>query len=221
VISEIDEEFVYRMEDVLDLYAKPLDPSEPVICFDETSKQLTKETRTPLPMEPGQPERYDYEYERNGTANLFLLFQPLGGWRHVEATERRTKIDFAHQMKVLVEAHFPEAERIHRVMDNLNTHSLASLYLAFPPEEARRIAERLVVHHTPKHASWLNQAEIEFSVLSKQCPDRRIPDRPTLQEEVAAWERERNRAKAKVNWLFKVEDARQKFERSYPSILPG
>lgn len=209
------------MEDVLELYALPLDPLEPVICFDETNKQLTKETRTSLPLEPGEPLRYDYEYERNGTANLFLLFQPLAGWRHVEVTERRTKVDFSHQMKALVDTHFPHAKRIHLVMDNLNTHSLASLYAAFEPAEARHIIRRLVVHYTPKHASWLNQAEIEFSVLSRQCLNRRIPDRHTLREEVAAWEAERNQAETQIHWLFKVDDARKKLERFYPSELYG
>ena len=209
------------MEDVLDLYEEPEDPDEPVVCFDETNKQLTKETRTPLPMEPGVPERYDYEYERNGTANLFLFFVPKTGWRHVEVTERRTKKDFAHQMKALVDVHCPEARRIHLVLDNLNTHSPASLYEAFPPEEARRIARKLVFHYTPKHGSWLNQAEIEFSLLSRQCLDRRIPDRETLTIEVAAWELPRNTNKAKIHWMFKVEDARTKLQRFYPSQFSG
>ena len=205
------------MEDVLDLYAQPPDPEEPVICFDETNKQLTKETRTPLPLEPGQPERYDYEYERNGTANLFLFYAPATGWRHVEVTEHRTKKDFAHQMKALVDVHLPRSRRFHLVVDNLNTHPPASLYEAFEPEEALRIAKKLVFHYTPKHGSWLNQAEIEFSVLSKQCLDRRIPDRETLKAEIAAWEADRNEQGVKIHWMFKVEDARTKLKRLYPS----
>ena len=209
------------MEEVLDRYAEPEDPLEPVICFDETNKQLTKETRTPLPMGPGQPERFDYEYERNGTANLFLFFAAQTGWRHVEVTERRTRVDFAHQMRALVDVHCPEVRRIHLVLDNLNTHRKASLYEAFPPEEARRIAKKLVFHYTPKHGSWLNQAEIEFSLLSRQCLDRRIPDRETLVNEVAAWERDRNADKAKIKWMFKVEDARTKLQRFYPSQVSG
>jgi len=209
------------MEAVLDLYAQPIDPLEPVICFDETSKQLTKETRTPLPMEPGQPQRYDYEYERNGTANLFLFVELQTGWRHIEVTERRTKPDFAHQMKALVDVHRPDARQIHLVLDNLNTHSPTSLYETFPPEEARRIVKKLVFHYTPKHGSWLNQAEIEFSVLQKQCLDRRIPDASTLTSEVGAWEEERNAAHAQIQWMFQVENARTKLHRLYPSPLSG
>jgi len=205
------------MEEVLDAYALPVDPDEPLICFDEMPRQLLDHVLDPLPIEPGQPERIDYEYERKGTANLFLSFQPSTGWRHVEVTERRTKVDFAMQMKQLVDVHFPHARLIHIVLDNLNTHTFASLYEAFTPEEAQRIRKRLVFHHTPKHGSWLNQAEIELSVLSRQCLNRRIPDRETLKQEVAAWEEQRNQAKAKINWLFKVEDARIKLKRLYPS----
>jgi hypothetical protein len=206
------------MEDVLDLYAEPLDPARPVVCFDETSKQLIAETRTPLPMEPGKPERVDYEYERNGTANLFLVTQPLGAWRHVDVTDRRTKHDFAQQMRDLVDRHFPDATTIRVVLDNLNTHTPAALYEAFPPAEARRIVERLEVHYTPKHGSWLNVAEIELSTMSGQCLHRRIPDRETLGREVAAWEAECNALGGPVNWRFTTEDARVKLKRLYPSI---
>jgi hypothetical protein len=205
------------MEDVLDLYAQPYDASDPVVCFDETSKQMVKETRLPWPVEPGQPARYDYEYERNGVANLFMQFQPLTGWRHVEVTEHRAKRDFAGQMQQLVDVHFPRARRIRVVLDNLNTHTKASLYEAFEPQEAKRIADRLEFHYTPKHGSWLNMAEIELSVLTKQCLDRRIPDGEALTAEVAAWEGERNRQQATVNWRFKVTDARTKLKRLYPN----
>lgn len=207
------------MEEVLDVYALPYHAQEPLVCFDEMSRQLLDHVLDPLPMEPGQPQRIDYEYKRKGTANLFLSFQPLTGWRHVEVTERRTKGDFAEQMKQLVDVHFPHARLIHVVLDNLNTHTFAALYEAFPPEEAQRIRKRLVFHYTPKHGSWLNQAEIELSILSRQCLNRRLPDRDTLSREVAAWEVRRNQAKAKIHWLFKVEDARIKLKRLYPSSL--
>ena len=180
------------MEAVLDLYAEPADPKRPRVCFDETTKQLVAEVRDPLPMAPGQVERYDYEYRRNGVANLFLHYSPdhpAGGWRHVAVTEQRTKVDFAHQLKALVDEHFPDAQKVRVVLDNLNTHTPASLYEAFAPEEARRLAERLEFIHTPKHASWLNQAEIELSVIASQCLDRRIADAATLKREIAAWER--------------------------------
>lgn len=206
-----------RMEDVLDLYAEPHDPARPVVCFDETSKQLVAETRTPLPMEPGSPERFDTEYERNGTANLFLMVQPLGGWRHVAVTDRRTKHDFAAQMRALVDRHFPDAATIRVVLDNLNTHTPAALYEAFPPAEARRVLRRLDFHYTPKHGSWLNMAELEFSMLSRQCLGRRIPDRDTLTTEVAAWETARNEHRATISWTFTVEHARHKLHRLYPS----
>ena len=205
------------MEEVLDAYALPYDPDEPLVCFDEMPRQLLDHVLAPLPMEPGHPQRIDYEYERKGTVNLFLCFQPLTGWRHVEVTQRRTKADFAQQMKALVDVHFPHARLIHVVLDNLNTHTFASLYEAFSPEEARRLRKRLVFHYTPKHGSWLNQAEIEFSVLSRQCLNRRLPNRDLLKREVAAWEERRNQAKVKINWLFKVEDARIKLKRLYPS----
>jgi hypothetical protein len=205
------------MEDLLDLYAEPYDPARPVVGFDETTKQLVGETRVPLPLEPGSPERFDYEYERRGTANLFLLCQPLAGWRHVEVTERRTKFDFAQQMRALVDRHFPDAERIRVVLDNLNTHTPAALYEAFAPAEARRILRKLEFHSTPVHGSWLNMAELEFSMLSRQCLGRRIPDRDTLATEVAAWETARNEQRATISWQFTVEDARTKLHRLYPS----
>jgi transposase len=204
------------MEDVLDLFAQPFSLRAPLVCFDETSKQLVKETRLPFPPAPGQVAGYDFEYERNGVANLFICFQPLVGWRHVEVTERRTKHDFALQMKQLVDVHFPEALRIRVVLDNLNTHTKAALYEAFEPAEAKRIADRLEFHYTPKHGSWLNMAEIELSVLTKQCLDRRIPDAATLTREVAAWEAARNELRATVQWRFKVADARTKLKRLYP-----
>jgi hypothetical protein len=188
-----------------------------VVGFDETSKQLVAETRLPLPMAPGQPERCDYEYARNGTANLFLCCQPLGGWRHVEVTDRRTKHDFALQMRDLVDRHFPDAELIRVVLDNLNTHTPAALYEAFPPAEARRLLKQLEFHYTPVHGSWLNMAELEFSMLSRQCLGRRIPDRATLATEVAAWETIRNEQQATIRWQFTVEDARIKLHRLYPS----
>jgi transposase len=208
---------VWRMEDVLDLTAQPYEACAPVVYFDETNKQLVAETRVPLPPAPGQPARHDYEYARNGVANLFLHFQPLTGWRHVAVTERRTKYDFAWQMKELVDVHFPKAIKIRVVMDNLNTHTKAALYEAFVPSEAKRIADRLEFHFTPKHGSWLNMAEIELAVLTNQCLDRRIPDAETLASEVAAWERERNEQHATVNWQFKVADARTKLKRLYPN----
>jgi transposase len=209
------------MEDVLDLYAQPYDASAPVVCFDEKSKQLVKETRPPLPTAPGQPLSYDYEYERGGVANLFVQFEPLTGWRHVAVTAQRTKHDFAQQMKKLVDEQFPKAIRIRVVLDNLNTHTPGALYQAFEPAEAKRIADRLEFHYTPKHASWLNMAEIELSVLERQCLDRRIPDVETLTEEVSAWEGERNSQHATVKWHFKVADARTKLKRLYPIPSPS
>ena len=214
-------DFVAAMEDVLEVYQRPYDPLRPQVCLDETSKQLIKETRTPLPPEPGRPHRIDYEYERNGTANLFMLFQPLGGWRHVEVTKRRTKIDFAHVIRDLVDMHFPQAETIVLVMDNLNTHKVASLYEAFPPAEARRLIEKLEIHYTPKHGSWLDMAETELGVLSSQCLDRRLPDRTTLTTEVAAWETARNTAHTRINWHFTTADARIKLKSLYPTLEVG
>ena len=204
------------MEDVLDVYERPYDPHRPVVCFDETSKQLIEETRLPMPAVPGHRERYDYEYKRNGTRNLFMFFEPLRGWRHLEVTERRTAVDFAHQMKWLVDRVYPHAEVICVVLDNLNTHNIASLYKTFEPSEARRIARRLEFHYTPKHGSWLDMAEIEFSVFARQYLNRRIPDELTLKRECAAVELERNIAHASVNWQFTSRDARTKLKNLYP-----
>ena len=206
------------MEDVLEVYTRPHDPARPLVCLDETSKQLVAETRTPLPMLPGQPARHDYEYERNGTANLFMLFAPLEGWRHVEVTERRTAIDFAKILKTLSDSHIPRADKIILMQDNLNTHSPASLYEAFAPDEARRLVERFEWHYTPKHGSWLNLAESELAVLSGQCLDRRIPDRAMLEREVAAWLARRNTHHAKADWRFTTADARIKLKSLYPVL---
>jgi len=211
-------EFVWRMEDVLDLYAMPYDPRRPLVCFDEHLVQLIVETRCPLPAKPGRPERYDYEYKRNGTRNLFLFFQPLAGFRHVRVTERRTKIDFAHCMKFLVDDLFPEADKVVVVLDNLNTHSPVALYEAFEPTEAKRILDRLEFHYTPKHGSWLNMVEIEIGVLCEQCLADRIPDEETLSRETTAWETTRNEQGATVNWQFTSIDARNKLKRLYPII---
>jgi hypothetical protein len=209
------------MEDVLELYERPYDARRPVVCFDEMPVQLVGETRLPQRAAPGRPARCDYEYRRNGTANLFVHAEPQAGWRHVAVTARRTKRDFAAQMKALADEHYPEAAVVRVVLDNLNTHTPASLYEAFAPAEARRILRRLEFHHTPKHASWLNQAEIEFSVLAEQCLDRRIPDLATLEREVAAWEQERNAAGARIVWRFTVADARAKLRRLYPAEPAG
>ena len=211
-------EFVCCMEDVLDVYTRPYDPDYPWVCFDESNKQLVSEKIEPLPPEPGQPERYDYQYERQGVCNLFMFFEPLGTWRHVEVTERRTAIDYAYQMKYLVDERYPQAQKITVVHDQLNTHVPASLYKAFEPEEAKRILEKLEFHYTPKHGSWLNMAEIELSVLTRQCLNRRIPDREALKREVAAWEEQRNREIHTVDWRFTTADARIKLKRLYPSI---
>jgi DDE superfamily endonuclease len=205
------------MEDVLDLYGESFDPKRPQVCFDERPYQLVAETRLPLAGGPGQPERYDYEYQRKGTCNLFTFFQPLADWRHVKVTQHRTKQDFAHCMKELVDVHFPEANIIRVVLDNLNIHTPAALYETFPAEEARRILRKLEFHPTPMHGSWLNMVEIELSVLANQCLDRRLPDVVTLEKEIAVWERERNDQGATVNWRFTVADARTKLERFYPS----
>lgn len=209
------------MEDTLNVYQRPHDPRFPQVCFDEGGKQLTKETRTPLPAQPGSVEKYDYEYERNGTSNLFMFFAPLEAWRHVKVTDRRTAEEFAYCMRDLVDIHFPDAEKVVVVMDNLNTHKVASLYKAFPPEEARRIIDRLQIHHSPKHGSWLNMAEIELSVLHRQCLDTRIPDQETLVKRVTAWESARNSAQSTVNWRFTTADARIKLKRLYPTIDVG
>jgi transposase len=209
------------MEDVLEVYTRPDDPRRPQVCLDETSKQLVAETREPVPAAPGQPERVDYEYERKGTANLFMVFEPLAGHRWVKVTERRTAVDFAHVIQELVDEQYPQAEKIVLVMDNLNTHKPASLYEALAPAEARRLIERLEIHHTPKPGSWLNMAETELSILATQCLDRRIPSPITLTQEVAAWERQRNTAKCRVDWRFTTPDARIKLKRLYPSIQLG
>ena len=208
------------MENVLEAYHQPHDPKRPLICMDETNKQLVKETRIPIKAEPGQPERFDYEYERNGTANIFMFCEPLRGWRHVNVTHRRTKVDFALEIKELLEVHYPDAECVRLVMDNLNTHALSSLYEAFEPAEARVLVERLEIIHTPKHGSWLNIAEIEFTVLARQCLSRRIPDQPTLQREIAAWESSRNANETPVDWQFTTDDARIKLRRLYPKTQP-
>ena len=210
--------FVAAMEDVLDVYTRAHDPARPLVCLDETSKQLVSETRTPEPMRAGQPARHDYEYKRNGTANLFMLFAPLEGWRHVEVTERRTAIDYAKILRDLADIHFPWAEKIVLVQDNLNTHTPASLYEAFEPAEARRIIERFEWHFTPKHGSWLNLAESELAVLSSQCLARRIPDAAALTTEADAWRKRRNTHNAQANWHFTSADARVKLKSLYPAL---
>ncbi len=206
------------MEDVLEVYQRPHDPARPVVCLDETSKQLIAETRVPIAAKPGQPARVDYEYERNGTANLFMMFAPLEGWRNVKVTDRHAAIDYAWVLKELSDTHFPGASKIVLVQDNLNTHKPASLYEAFPPAEARRLAERFEWHYTPKHGSWLDMAECELSVLSRQCLDRRIPDKQTLTDEVAAWQDGRNKKHAKADWQFTTAHARVKLKRLYPAM---
>jgi len=206
------------MEDVLDVYTRPYDPRFPLVCMDEIGKQLLRDVRAPIPPAPDRPERVDYEYERGGVVNLFLFCEPLAGQRWVDVTEHRTKADWAHQIKELVDARYPDAERILLVMDNLNTHSPASLYEVFAPAEAKRLADKLEIHHTPKHGSWLNIAEIELSVLSRQCLDRRVPDLETLATEVAAWQARRNAAGGAVDWRFTAADARLKLKRLYPSL---
>ncbi len=208
------------MEDVLDVYARPLDPKRPQICLDEGSKQLLEDSRPSLPMEPGQPLREDYEYVRQGTCSFFMLFAPLLAWRHVEVTERRTARDFALVIKMLVDLYFPDADKIVLVLDNLNTHTAASLYEAFDPAEAKRLADKIEWHYTPRHGSWLDMAEIELGVLSRQCLDRHIPNVDKLTSEVAAWEQRRNEAKRTVNWHFTTADARTKLKKLYPCVLP-
>jgi hypothetical protein len=206
------------MEDVLDVYTRPYDPRRPQVCLDETSRQLLGEVIPPLPPAPGRPARQDYEYTREGVCNLFLVTEPLCGWRHVTVSDRRTRLDFAHVIKELVDVHYPDAEAIVLVLDNLNTHTPASLYEAFPPAEAKRLADKLEIHHTPKHGSWLNMAEIELGVLAAQCLDRRLPDRATLAREVAAWEQDRNAATKTITWRFTSADARIKLTHLYPSF---
>ena len=206
------------MEDVLEVYTRPYDPDYPLVCLDETSKQLIAETRTPIPMKKGSPERVDYEYDRNGTANIFMLFAPLEGWRSAEVTDQRTAVDYAKILKHLADVRFPSAKKIVLVQDNLNTHNTGSLYEAFPPSEARRLVERFEVHYTPKDGSWLNMAESELAVLTTQCLDRRIPDKETLINEVAAWQADRNKTHTKTNWRFRTADARIKLKRLYPQF---
>jgi hypothetical protein len=209
---------VAALEDVLDLYAEPYDSRRPTVCFDETPQQLVADKLPPLPTQPGEVARVDYEYQRNGTCNAFVFFEPQAGWRHVALTDRRTKLDFAHQMKWLVDECHPTAVMIRVVLDNLNTHRVASLYEAFPPAEARRIAKRLEFHHTPKHGSWLNMAELEISIFDRQCWDRRLGDRPTLEHETQALEAQRNASQATVHWRFTTQDARTTLQRLYPPV---
>ena len=205
------------MEDVLEVYQRTYADDEVLVCMDETSKQHIKETRTPLPTRSGEPEKYDFEYERNGVSNLFMLSAPLEGWRHVKVTDHHTKVDWAQLIKELVDEHYPEKKKIVLVMDNLNTHKLSSLYAAFKPEEARRIAERLEIHYTPKHGSGLDMAEIEIGIMVRQCLDRRIPDQDTLRHELKAWQDKRNKDAVCVNWRFTTQDARVKLKSLYPA----
>ena len=206
------------MEDILEVYQRPYDRQRPLVCLDESSKQLIAETRVPIAAKPGQPGRHDYEYRRNGTANLFMMFAPLEGWRHVKVTDRHTAVDYAQVLKELSDTHFPGSAKIVLVQDNLNTHQPASLYQAFPPAEARRLVERFEWHYTPKHGSWLDMAESELGVLSSQCLDRRIPDQQVLKVEVEAWEADRNRKHARADWQFTTADARVKLRRLYPAL---
>jgi hypothetical protein len=208
------------MEDVLDVYERPFDPARPVVCLDETSRQLLADARPPLPPAPGRPARHDPEYVRGGVANLFLVTEPLRGWRSVLVSDQRTRLDFARCVKELVDVHYPAAERVVLVLDQLNTHSPASLYAAFPPAEAKRLADRLEIHHTPKHGSWLNMAEVELAVCQRQCLRQRFGDRPALAAEVAAWAARRNAAGAAVDWRFTTADARIKLKRLYPAFEP-
>ncbi len=215
-IPEVDGDFVARMEDVLDLYTETPNPHKPVVSFDESPIQVIGETRVPIPAQPGKPARIDYEYRRNGTANLFVFVDAHAPWRHVKITDHRTAIDFAECMRDLVDVHYPDAPLIRVVLDNLSTHRIAALYQAFPPGEARRIARRIELHHTPKHANWLNMVEIEIGVLKEQCLDRRIGDRASLEREIAAWQAARNASGAKIQWLFDVARAREKMRHAYP-----
>ena len=211
-------EFVYHMEDVLDVYHRPYDPKRPVVCLDETFKQLIGEVREPLPPAPGRVERYDSVYVRNGVASVFMTFEPLAGWRHVELTDSRTAVDWARVVKGLVDARrYRDAERIVLVMDQLNTHAAASLYEAFAPDEAKRIAAKLEIHQTPKHGSWLNMAEIELSAFARDLPER-VGDRPAMASHTSAWEKRRNGAKVKADWQFTAADARVRLRKLYPTI---
>ncbi len=215
---EGDGEYVARMEDVLEVYERPADPDAPVVCMDEQPVQLVKEVRAPIPTAPGRPKRVDYEYERNGTANIFMFTEPLTGWRRVTATEHRTRTDWAFAIRDLLDGRYARVSRVVLVMDNLNTHSTGSLYEAFPPAEARRLAERLEIHHTPKHGSWLNIAENELAALTSQCLSRRIGTSNRLKREIAAWERARNRERVRVRWRFTIDRAREKLKRVYPLV---
>ena len=206
------------MEDVLDVYERPENVTRPLVCMDKCPKQLIGETRRPIPTQPGEPERYDTEYVRNGTCNLFMFVAPLAGWRRAEATERRTQVDWAHQVQRLVDEDFPDADKVVLVMDNLNTHRPASLYEAFEPAEAKRIWDRLEIHYTPKHGSWLNMAEIEFSVLNKQGLPERIPDFESMRQELSAWVKQRNAESGKIDWQFTTKGARIKLKRLYPKL---
>jgi hypothetical protein len=219
-IPQVDAEYVARMEDVLDLYAEEPDPKRPLVCFDESPIQLLGEVRQPVPAKPGQLERYDCEYKRNGTANLFVFFEVHRSWRKVKVTNCRAAVDFATCMRELTDAHFPKAERIRVVLDNLSTHSAGALYQAFPADEARRVLRRLEFHYVPKHASWLNMVEIEIGVLAVQCLDRRIASIEQLAKETAAWEKQRNAARARIKWMFTTEKARTKMARAYPQPQP-
>ena len=216
--KEANADFVCAMEDVLEVYHRPHDPHRPMVCFDEASKQQTEEVCQPLPTQIGAIAKYDYEYKRNGTSNLFMFFAPLEAWRHIKVTDRRTMVDFAHCMRDLVDVHFPDAERIVVVMDNLNTHKMGALYTAFDPAEARRIMEKIEIHYTPKHGSWLNMAEIELSVLHRQCLKARIPDQTTLIKQTQAWQDDRNQQQRSVHWQFTTDDARIKLHRLYPTL---
>jgi transposase len=215
-IPQVDADYVARMEDVLDLYAEAPDPKRPVVCFDESPTQLIAEVRQPIPAKPGHIERYDYEYRRNGTANLFVFLDVHRSWRKVKVTERRAAEDFAACMRDLTDVHYPKAERIRVVLDNLSTHSAGALYQTFPADEARRVLRRLDFHYVPKHASWLNMVEIEIGVLAGQCLDRRIASREQLAAEIAAWEQQRNAAHARIKWMFTTQKARAKMARAYP-----
>jgi len=209
---------VANMEDVLYVYQLPYDPAYPQVCMDESSKQLVGEVRAPVPGAPGRPVRYDDEYVRHGVAELFLFVEPLTGWRRVSVTDRRTRTDWALQVRELLDVDYPDAVKVRLVMDNLNTHSITSLYETFPPAEARRLAERLEIHYTPKHGSWLNMAEIEFSALSSQCLDRRIPDVRNLRAAISAWETDRNNRESAITWRFTTDDARIKLRHLYPKL---
>lgn len=216
-----DKEFVYRMEDILSVYARPYNPGFPLVCMDESFKQLIGETRRAIPACSGQPERYDYEYVRNGVKHLFMIYAPLEGKRHVEVTDNHVKKEWAHRIKELVDVHFPDAQKIVLVEDNLNTHNPAVLYEVFKPEEAKRLIDKIEFHFTPRHGSWLDMAEIEFSILMRQCLDRRIANEETLKREIASWETQRNQSHYKTEWRFTTKDARIKLKRLYPSVING